>query len=373
MSHHIQNRLAAVRKSRGLSAAELAQRVAVSRQTIYAMEAGTYVPNTEVSWRLARELEVYVEEIFSLPVGAPKAASPLATRVLSARGAGKGQPARLCQVGERWVSVPVSASPYYLPEADGVISRQGRMGVRANVVPVTRDNAFQKRLIVAGCDPATSLLAAVVEKTTGIEVVPAAASSKLALAWLKEGVTHIAGSHLEDPGTGEFNLPYLRQHFPNEDLAVITFARWEEGLVVAPANPKRISKIEHLASRSVQFVNREVGSGARALADRLLKEAGLAPGRVRGYQVEAYGHLAAAYAVAAGDADCCIATRAAAQAFELDFIPLKSERYDLVMRRRILQLPAVQSFLDVLQLATLRRQLEVFAGYDTTVTGTVLT
>jgi len=372
MSRHIQNRLAAVRKNRGLGAAELAQRVGVSRQTIYAMEAGTYVPNTEVTLRLARELDVSVEEIFSLPVEAPTAVAPIATRVLSAGMATKGQPARLCRVGDQWVSVPVSACPYYLPEADAVISRQGRTGVRADVVPFTRDNAFKKRLVVAGCDPAASLLAAVVEKTTGIEVVSAAASSKLALSWLKEGATHIAGSHLEDPETGEFNLPYLRQHFPNEDFAVITFAQWEEGLVVAPANPKRISKIEHLASRSVQFVNREVGSGARALADRLLREAGLAPSRVRGYQVEAYGHLAAAYAVVAGDADCCIATRAAAQAFGLDFIPLKSERYDLVMRRRTLQLPAVQSFLDVLQLANLRRQLEVFAGYDTTVTGTVL-
>jgi putative molybdopterin biosynthesis protein len=211
-----------------------------------------------------------------------------------------------------------------------------------------------------------------VEKATGIEVVSASASSKLALSWLKEGIAHIAGSHLEDPETGEFNLPYLRQHFPNEDLAVITFARWEEGLVVAPANPKRISKIEHLANRSVRFVNREAGSGARALADRLLREAHLAPSRVRGYQVEAYGHLAAAYAVHAGDADCCIATRSAAQAFGLDFVPLKSERYDLVMRRRMVQLPAVQAFLDVLQRVALRRQLEVFAGYDTTQTGTVL-
>jgi molybdate-binding protein len=244
--------------------------------------------------------------------------------------------------------------------------------VRADVVPFTREGVPQKRLIIAGCDPATSLLAAMVEKTTGIEVVPASASSRLALSWLKEGVTHIAGSHLEDPETGEFNLPYLRQHLPSEDLAVITFAQWEEGFVVASGNPKRISKVEHLGNRSVRFVNREAGSGARALADRLLKEADLAPSRVRGYRVEAYGHLAAAYAVAVGDSDCCIATRSAAQAFGLDFVPLKSERYDLVVRRQTLQLPAVQSFLDVLQRATLRRQLEVFAGYDTTQTGTVL-
>jgi molybdate-binding protein len=227
-------------------------------------------------------------------------------------------------------------------------------------------------LILAGCDPATSLLASMVEKTTGIEIIPAAASSKLALSWLKEGATHIAGSHLEDPESGEFNLPYLRRHFPNEEFAVITFAQWEEGFVIAPGNPKRISKAEHLANRSVRFVNREVGSGSRALADRLLREAGLPPSRVRGYQIEAYGHLAAAYAVAAGEADCCIATRSAARTFGLEFIPLKSERYDLVMRRQTLELPAVQSFLEVLQRASLRRKLELLAGYDTRQTGTVL-
>lgn len=371
MSCRIQNRLAAIRKSRGLGAADLARRVGVSRQTIYAIEAGTYVPNTEVTLRLARELEVSVEEIFSLGAEAPAAAPPLATRVLSARGAARGQPARLCRVGERWVSVPVSASPYYLPEADGVISRLGPAKMRADVVPFIPGSALEKRLIVAGCDPAASLLADLVEKTTGIEVVAAAASSKLALSWLKEGLTHIAGSHLEDPGTGEFNLPYLRQEFPNEDLAVVTFAQWEEGLIVAPANPKRISRIEHLANRGVRFVNREAGSGARALMDRLMKKAGLAPGRVRGYRMEAHGHLAAAYAVVAGTADCSIGTRSAARAFGLGFIPLSSERYDLVMRRQTLQLPAVASFLDVLQRATLRRELEVFAGYDTTQTGTV--
>lgn len=372
MSRHIQNQLAAVRKSRGVGAADLARRVGVSRQTIYAIEAGAYVPNTEVALRLARELEVSVEEIFSMSMESPGAAAPLATRVLSSGLAARGRPARLCRVGEQWVSVPVSASPYYLPEADGVISRLARTGIRANVVAFTPGGAFQKRLVIAGCDPAISLLATMVEKATGIEMVPASASSKLALSWLKEGVTHIAGSHLEDPGTGEFNLPYLRRQFPHEDLAVITFAHWEEGLVVASGNPKRISKIEHLANRSVRFVNREAGSGARALAERLLKQADVATSRVRGYRVEAYGHLAAAYAVLAGNADCCIATRSAAQAFGLDFIPLRNERYDLVVRRQMLQLPAMQSFLDVLQRATLRRQLEVFAGYDTRRTGTVL-
>jgi molybdate-binding protein len=103
-----------------------------------------------------------------------------------------------------------------------------------------------------------------------------------------------------------------------------------------------------------------------------LTKSGIPAKSVRGYSRTAQGHLAAAYAIVSGEADCCLATRSAARTFELDFIPLHSERYDLVMRKRTLELPATQAFLDVLQRASLRRQLEAQAGYDTTNTGAVL-
>jgi molybdate-binding protein len=160
--------------------------------------------------------------------------------------------------------------------------------------------------------------------------------------------------------------------FPDQDFTVVTFARWEEGLVIAPGNPKRIRKPEDLARGNVRFVNREPGSGSRALSDRLLQEAGIAPAQVQGYDRVAYGHLAAAYRVISGEADVCLATRSAANAFALDFIPLHSERYDLVMRKASTAHPAVKAFLDVLQRATLRRKLEVLAGYDTSETGSLL-
>ncbi len=166
-----------------------------------------------------------------------------------------------------------------------------------------------------------------------MEIVSAAASSKLALSWLSEGKVHIAGSHLEDPHTGEFNLPFIRKVFPGGDFTVVTFARWEEGLVVAPQNPKEIRKIEDLARKNVRIVNREPGSGSRALLDKCLAKAGIDAYRIQGYERVAYGHLAAAYCVVSREADVCIATRSAAQTFGLDFIPLHSERYDLVMRK----------------------------------------
>lgn len=372
MKARVANRLAQVRKSRGVGASDLARRVNVSRQTIYAIEAGTYVPNTEVALNLARELEVSVDDLFSLQEGSQKAPESLAAEVLSASPAVSGQPVRVCQIGSRWVGVPVSASPYYMPEADGIVKQAGKTVGRANLVVFAKDEAAQKRLILAGCDPATGLLSRMVEKISGVEIVSAAASSKLALTWLSEGKVHIAGSHLEDPKTGEFNLPFIRKHFPDEDFSVVTFARWEEGLVVASGNPKGIRRIEDLARKNVRFVNREPGSGSRGLLDQLLEKAGIDSEKVQGYDRVAQGHLAAAYFVLSGDTDACLATRSAAQTFGLDFVPLHSERYDLVMRKRTAELPAVKAFLDVLQRAALRRKLEVLAGYDTSNTGTLV-
>jgi putative molybdopterin biosynthesis protein len=365
----IENRLGQIRKSRGIGATDLAKRVNVNRQTIHAIEAGTYIPNTELALHLAFELEVAVDELFSLKHDSPPAPESLASEVLSASPATVGQPVRICQIGSRWVSVPVSASPYFLPEADGIIKRTERSNGRADLVVFAKDEAAQRRLVMAGCDPATSLLSHMVEKISGVEIVSAAASSKLALAWLKEGKVHIAGSHLEDPKTGEFNLPYIRKEFPDQEIIVVTFARWEEGLVSAPGNPKRLRKIEDLARKNVRFVNREIGSGSRALLDKLLEKAGMDANKIQGYNRVAFGHLAAAYYVVSGEADACLATRSAAQTFALDFVPLHSERYDLVMRKKTADLPAVKSFLDVLHRATLRRKLEVLAGYDTSQTG----
>ncbi len=373
MSARVTSTLAHIRKSRGIGAAELAKRVKVSRQTIYAIEAGTYVPNTEVALRLARELETSVDELFALPAEERETPQAVSTEVLAQEPPSKGQPVRLARIGARWMSVPVSASPYYLPEADGIVSRGlGKGAQRAEIIAFSQDESEQKRLILAGCDPATGLLSSMVERATGVEILSAGASSRLALSWLKDGKVHIAGSHLEDPATGEFNLPYLRRELAGEDLAVVTFASWEEGFVVAPGNPREVRKIEDLARRGTRFVNREAGSGSRALLDRLIAGAGVETARITGYERVARGHLAAAFSVLSGDADCCLATRSAARTFGLDFVAVHSERYDLVLRRKTLELPAAQAFLDVLQRASLRRKLETLAGYDTSQTGTLL-
>ena len=188
-----------------------------------------------------------------------------------------------------------------------------------------------------------------------------------ALKWLKAGKVHVAGSHLKDVATGEYNLPAVRALFPRGRFRIVTFAAWEQGLVVQPRNPKGIRDVTDLARRGVTLVNRDPGSGSRNLLDRNLRAAGIRPAQVRGYDAVAYGHMPAASEVAGGQADCCIATRAAARAFGLDFIPLEVDRYDFVTRHP--ELPAIKILFDTLNRAVLRRKLEALAGYDTTQTG----
>ena len=367
----VQNNLAGIRKARGISAPDLAKRVGVTRQTIYAIEAGSYVPNTEVTLQLARTLEVRVEELFSLPMESREDASTVTAEYLGQQSPSNGQAVRVCRVGTKWVSVPVDARPYHLPEADAVVSGSSSRNYKAKLCLFSEEETLKNKIILAGCDPATSLLARMVERLSGVEIVHAPASSQLGLDWLKEGKVHIAGSHLQDPDTSDFNMPFIRRQFANRDMAVVTFARWEEGLVVARGNPKNIRGAEDLQRKNVTIMNREPGSGSRALLDSLIDKVSLAADTVRGYGQIAFGHLSAAHAVLAGEADCCIATRSAAQTFGLDFIPLRSEQYDFVLHRETFRPAAVEALFDALQRASLRRKLETLAGYDTSQTGVV--
>jgi molybdate-binding protein len=206
-------------------------------------------------------------------------------------------------------------------------------------------------------------------QSAGVELVLAYRNSSQSLELLKQGCIHIAGTHLRDDPTGESNLPEIRRAFAKNSVAVISYAVWEEGLVTASGNPKQIRGIEDLARPDISMVNREIGSGSRALLDASLKRLGMEAKTMRGYNSISPGHLPAAWQVQSGAADCCIATRASARLFGLGFIPLVSERYDLAIRRQHLDLPGVQALLDTLSRSSFRRQLETFGGYDTKDTG----
>ena len=369
----IANHLTAHRQKRGFSAADLAQRAGISRQTIYAIESGSYVPNTAVALRLARTLEVGVEDLFSLTSDAP--AAPLPTEQVTLLPhpdtPRAGDPMQLCRVDRRTIASSPSPVPWYLPTADAVLvdvpARTGKAG-KGTVQLFHGEYDLANRILVAGCDPGISVLARHVLRA-GVELVVAQRNSSQALALLKQGVVHVAGTHLRDEASGESNLPAIHRLFARNSVAVVSLAVWEEGLLLVPGNPKSIRSVADFARRDVSIVNREPGAGSRLLLDAHLDRLGLAGQKVRGYDRLAGGHLPAAWQVRSGDADCCIATRAAARVFGLDFIPLASERYDLAIRRQHLDHPPVQTLLDTLNRASFRRELEGLGGYDTSAAG----
>jgi putative molybdopterin biosynthesis protein len=374
----IETNLGKLRRKRGLSAIHLAATVGVSRQTIYAMEAGTYVPNTAVALCLARALDSTVEDLFTLAEMAPppNLRSDLAVLLPGSEALQAGQAVQLCRVEKRLMASAPSPVPWYFPAADAVVAekpeRPGKhLDKHQQKTPVQifqSEGDFSNRILVAGCDPGISVLSRHVQ-AAGIELVLAHRNSSQALSLLKEGCVHIAGTHLRDEVTGESNLPEIGRLFTRNSVAVISFAVWEEGIVTARGNPKKIRGVEDLARKDVSMVNREKGAGSRVLLDSRLKRLRIEALAVRGYNTTAPGHLPAAWQVQSGEVDCCLATSAAARVFGLDFIPLVSERYDLVIRKQHLDLPRVQNLLDTLSRSDFRRELEGLGGYDTRVTG----
>ena len=364
----IRVRLAEVREACGMSAAELARRAGVSRQTVYAVESGAFVPNTAVALRMAQALGVPVDQLFSLAAEteAPEARPRICRAVMIAGTPQPDLPVRLARSASGWVCAPCRMQGYFLAQMDGRI-RRVLGGARVIVECLNPDAA--EGVVVAGCDPALGLLASTAQSTGAGRVLLAPVSSRKAIELLKKGRVRVAGVHLKDPATGEWNLPLLRRALPDEELAVVTFARWQEGLVVARGNPLRLRRVEDLARPGVRFVNREPGAGSRALLDRLLRQAGLSGASIRGYETIAGGHLPTAAAVARGEADCCIAVSAAARAYGLDFIPLEEERFDLAARRVDLELPPVRALFEVLSTGGFRKRLAAAAGYDVGETG----
>ncbi len=366
----IETTLGTLRRKRAISAIELAATVGVSRQTIYAMEAGTYVPNTAVALRLARALDATVEELFTLPGDAPisNPRSEMAALLPGSEPIQTGQAVQLCRVDKRLMASAPSPVSWYFPAADAVVAEGTERKGKTRVQIFQTQGDFTNRLLVAGCDPGISVLSRHVQ-AAGIELVLAHRNSSQALSLLKEGCVHIAGTHLRDEVSGESNLPEIGRLFPKNAVAVITFAIWEAGILTAPNNPKKIRGIEDFRRDDITIVNRERGAGSRALLDAQLKRLRIKPATVRGYERLAPGHLPAAWQVHAGAADCCLATRAAARVFGLGFIPLVSERYDLVFRKEHLDLPRMQNLLDALSRSDFRRELESLGGYDTRVAG----
>ena len=364
-------KLREIRAARGLAQQDLAARCGLTRQSIGAIESGRYVPNTGVALALARELGCRVEDLFVLPDEPPPLPIELAGRAPG--GAGRAGRVAVASVRGRLIAHPLGdereLQSGFLP-ADGVLTAaSGRP--RASLL--TPAHELERTALLLGCDPALGILRAHVERRNPdvhLRCLPVA--SRQALEQLRNGHAHVAGTHLHDPATGVHNLPQAKRALAKTGGLLVRFASWQQGLVVAAGNPKRLQTVADLTRPRVRFVNRDAGSGGRALLDELLRRDGVPSASIAGYDRVVTTHVAAAACVAAGGADAAIALRATAEAFGLGFVPLGAADFDLVVPHDQASHPAVATLLDVLTSDALRRDLRGIAGYDIGMTGTVI-
>lgn len=365
----ISTSLKAFRLARGLSQLQLARKVGLSRQSLCGLESGRVVPGTDVALRLALVLGCRIESLFFLnnspePLEATMAVPPSALELTSPR-------VSLAEINGQWIAHPIDPrrSESFSQAADGLVIPWPRRRGRARTVriePLGDLETVRRRLVVMGCAPALGMLAARLgQEPAGIHISWVQGSSMAALEALGRGEVHVAGLHLCDEATHEFNLPFVRRALPGRAMLFVNFASWEQGIIVRPGNPLGIRGVEDLVHGKVRLVQREPGAGANKLLEQALRAKRVSLGAVRGSGSVALGHMEVAQAIAMGAADAGIAIRSAAAAFGLGFIPLAVERFDLVIPRTLATDPRVERLVDTLGSRTFRRELDTVGGYIT--------
>jgi putative molybdopterin biosynthesis protein len=310
----------------------------------------------------------------------PATTARLARKLASAIGSDDWVRVRLGRVGGDIVATP-------LPRAAGVLTSlvraDGLLVVPAGVeghhaservrVELLRGLADIERTIVAigshdlVLDVAASALRAADPLLT---LASSNVGSLGGLVALRDGLCHLAGSHLLDPATGEYTLPYLDRIFgPDAELAVVRLVHRDQGLLVAPGNPLRLTGIADLTGPGLRYVNRQRGAGTRVLLDHELGRLGVDPDAIIGYSREEHTHLGVAAAVAAGRADTGLGIQAAARAFGLDFVPVAREPYDLVLRPASLADAVLAPLWALLEQPDFRTEVEKLGGYSCAETG----
>ncbi|KAA3643558.1 MAG: molybdopterin biosynthesis protein [Chloroflexi bacterium] len=283
-------------------------------------------------------------------------------------------------VGERLLAAPLSRGAGVissLVRADGLAlmprgSQGASAGEKVNVQLYREPQELERTIFAIGSHDIVLDLLAQFLAPQARRLVSANVGSIGGLVALRRGVAHLAGSHLLDPESGEYNLKYIQEYLPEEAINVLGLVNRQQGLLLRSGNPKNIMGLEDLKRPDVRYINRQRGAGTRMLLDHHLNLMGIAPDELHGYNREEYTHLSVAAAIASGRADCGLGIAAAAQALQLDFIPLFEERYDLILPRQFHDDPLLAPLLDCLHSARLRKAIEDMPGYNTAPLGELI-
>jgi len=289
---------------------------------------------------------------------------------------------KLGQVGDHIVATPLprgAGSITSITEADGIIRIPNHIeGLKDNesaTAELLRPLLSVRRTIVAvgSHDNTLDILADQIKaKHSHLTFSSSHVGSMGGLMAIKRGVCHLAGSHLLDPEDGSYNLSYVKKFLPQLDIKLVNLVFRDQGLMVKRGNPKGIKGIEDLAREEIAFINRQAGSGTRILLDYRLEQSGIDPGQINGYQHEEFTHMAVAVAVLSGTVDTGLGIHAAAAALDLDFIPVVTEQYDLVIPTTHFESENIQLLLETINTVEFKNRVEALGGYNTQKTGEII-
>ena len=328
----------------------------------------------------ALTFDIFAEPLLAELEGAaprrrPRITARLARKLASPLGMDDWVRVRLGMVGGSMVATP-------LPRGAGVLTSlvraDGLLVVPAGVeghhpgeqveVELLRgiDEIFRTIVAIGSHDLVLDLAASALRAEDPLITLASSNVGSLGgLVALRDGLCHIAGSHLLDPATGEYTLPYLDRIIGDTDVCVVRLVHRDQGLIVAAGNPLGLTGIEDLTRPGVRYVNRQRGAGTRVLLDHELGQRGISPGAVDGYAREEPTHLGVAAAVAAGRADAGLGIMAAARAFGLGFVPVTQEPYDLVVTPDAMASPLLAPLWALLHSDRFQAAVTELGGYST--------
>ncbi len=307
----------------------------------------------------------------------------LSRPVASSLGSEEFLRVKLGSVSGRLIATPVTRGAgalMSLVRADGMLripaASEGVAAGQDVAVELLRPRRTIENTVVCigSHDNALDVLADELKKThPDLALSSAHVGSVGGLLALQRGEAHLAGTHLLDEETGEYNVSWVRKLLPGQKTALVNLVYRVQGLVVLPGNPKRITGFGDLTRQDVTFVNRQAGAGTRLLTDQNLKKLQIDPRTVKGYDHEEFTHMAVAAAVLSGAADTGLAVLSAARALGLDFVPLARERYDLAVPEEFLELPMVAALLGIVRGdGAFRERVLAMGGYDVSAMGKMI-
>jgi putative molybdopterin biosynthesis protein len=343
------------------------------------------VPGYPVSAVLAAELfvkPIIYSKLGSVPPAKEKTEAIVSRKIVSPMGTEEFVRVKLGQVGEKIICTPISRGAgviMSMVRADGML-RVPRLSEGFNAgqaVPVELmrplEEVRETTVITGSHDIALDVLANHLRKKYPNATLSSAHVGSLGgLSALKRGEAHCAGTHLLDEETGDYNVSYIKRLLAGRPVVLVNLVYREQGLIVAPGNPHHIRGVEDLAAKGLGYINRQRGAGTRILFDFKLKQQGIDPGDIRGYEREEYTHMAVAAAVASGSADAGMGIRAAALALGLDFVPVVEERYDLCIPGEYFDTPYIQRLLEIMAEPAFREDVRALGGYDLRDCGTIM-